>query len=99
MRNHPPPPPFYPLSRNAYGPPPSTLDIHHLNAKVPCYKLRECHEAGEKLGLWTNSSWAIKNMSWREGWSNLKYCMWDEEGGRLMSMREFDEAEAAAKTR
>jgi len=81
------------------APPPSTLDIHHLNAKVPCYKLRECHEAGEKLGLWTNSSWAIKNMSWREGWSNLKYCMWDEEGGRLMSMREFDEAEAAAKTR
>ncbi len=78
-------------------PPPLCADIHHLNARVPCYKLRECHEEGERLGLWTNESWAIKRMGWREAWGNLKYCMFDEERGRLVSMQEFDAHEAAAK--
>ena len=78
-------------------PPRLRADIHHLNARVPCYKLRECHEEGERLGLWTNESWAIKRMGWREAWGNLKYCMFDEERGRLVSMQEFDAHEAAAK--
>ncbi len=54
-------------------------DLHHLNAKIPGYKLREAHNAleaegflqSEKIGFW-------------QGLSCLRWKLYDEEQGRMI---------------
>ncbi|WP_422825099.1 fatty acid desaturase [Thalassococcus sp. BH17M4-6] len=52
-------------------------DLHHLNARIPCYRLRACHRAlrddlhPTRLGL----SEALGSLRWK---------LWDEEQGRMV---------------
>ncbi len=52
-------------------------DLHHLNARIPCYALRRCHHALKddlhptRLGLWD----ALASLQWK---------LWDEEKGRMV---------------
>lgn len=60
--------------------------IHHLNAHVPCYNLRACHESAP-AGMWTG----VREITLKQGWETLKLVLWDEQVGRLISMAEYDQ--------
>jgi len=48
--------------------------IHHLNAKVPSYRMRECHEnSGDMFTV-------VHRLELSQGLSMLKYNVWDEDG-------------------
>lgn len=59
-------------------------DLHHLNHKVPAYKLRACHRALEPhlspryLSFWT----AVQCIQWK---------LWDEDRGRMVRFRDVRE--------
>lgn len=63
--------------------------IHHLNAKVPLYRLRECHE-NAPAGMWEG----VKIITLREGWDSLSLTLYDEQLGRLVSFKELDAAKS-----
>ena len=56
-------------------------DLHHLNAKVPAYRLKACHRAlsphlnPSRLGAWE----ALKCIQWK---------LWDEQQGRMVRFRD-----------
>ena len=61
--------------------------IHHLNAKVPGYLLRACHEDAEKEG--NGYYWEMVN---RVGWKELidiKYVLYDEKKDRMITLEEL----------
>jgi omega-6 fatty acid desaturase (delta-12 desaturase) len=45
--------------------------IHHLNPKIPNYRLPACHDAVEGLH-------AVRTLDWREGLTSLRFALWDE---------------------
>jgi len=47
--------------------------IHHLNAKVPGYRLQECHEAAGDLFK------DVPRISLLQAVQTLKYSLWDEQ--------------------
>lgn len=57
-------------------------DLHHLNSKVPCYYLKQCHVAlsdqlnPSRLGLWE----ALTSIQWK---------LWDEDRGRMIRFRDL----------
>lgn len=60
--------------------------IHHLNAKVPGYLLRKCHDDFEKKD---KNIWEMVN---RVGWKeivDIKYVLYDEKVDRLISLEEL----------
>lgn len=61
--------------------------IHHLNAKVPFYRLYECHHAAPP-GMWDG----IRTITLTEGWDSLRFVLWDHVRDRLISMDELDAA-------
>ena len=52
--------------------------IHHLNARVPSYRLRECMEADSRLG-------ALSRLSFAESFRCIGLGLWDEDAKRLVS--------------
>ena len=60
--------------------------IHHLNAKVPGYLLRQCHDAAEreKKDYW----WMVHRVGWKEI-VDIKYVLYDEKLDRLISREEL----------
>ena len=50
--------------------------IHHLNTRVPCYKLAACHHDAPKL--W----WQVNHVTFSMAWSALRNVMWNEETRR-----------------
>lgn len=55
--------------------------IHHLNPSVPNYRLAECQRATSALhDITTISIW--------DGFRALKFALWDEEGGRMVTFRD-----------
>lgn len=46
--------------------------VHHLNPRIPNYKLRECHESIPFLR-------AIPALSFRDGLAVLRFTLWDED--------------------
>lgn len=50
--------------------------IHHLNAKVPSYRMRECHDAAEKEELFKD----IVRLPVSAGFDMLRFNVWDEDG-------------------
>ena len=52
-------------------------DLHHLNSKVPCYRLRGCHRA---LSDQINST----RMGLGEALGSIRWKLWDEEAGRMV---------------
>lgn len=56
--------------------------IHHLNPKVPNYRLPKCH--AETPGL----AASVKTLSLRESLGTATLALWDEEAGELVSFRD-----------
>ena len=54
-------------------------DLHHLNAKIPGYRLKEAHEALEAQGLLQS-----EKISFIEGLKCLRWKLYDEERGRMI---------------
>lgn len=55
--------------------------IHHLNPRVPNYRLRECHETVTALC-------DVPTCSFRDGLRALSFSLWDEARGRMVTFRE-----------
>lgn len=49
--------------------------VHHYSTNVPSYRLRECHLAGAKEGLWAD----VCEVGPAKAWTSLANTMWDEE--------------------
>lgn len=57
--------------------------IHHLNPRVPNYRLQECHEALPALGT-------VPTLSFRDGLRAMRFTLWDEARGRMITLRQAD---------
>jgi omega-6 fatty acid desaturase (delta-12 desaturase) len=57
--------------------------VHHLNPRIPNYRLQECHESIPKLRH-------VPSLSFRDGLRAIRFVLWDEERGRMVTFREAD---------
>lgn len=57
--------------------------VHHLSARIPNYKLRECHEEYQDLFK------DVPTIRLHDVLKSFKYILWDEASGRLMTIDEF----------
>ncbi len=55
--------------------------VHHLNSKVPNYRLEECLEANPALQV-------ARKVTLRDGWRLLSLNLWDEDEGRLVRFKD-----------
>ncbi|MDF1736766.1 MAG: fatty acid desaturase [Minwuia sp.] len=55
--------------------------IHHLNPRVPNYRLQECHEALPALR-------ALPTLSFWKGLRAMRFILWDEDRGRMVTFRQ-----------
>ena len=55
--------------------------IHHLNARIPSYRLPECMAASPRLA-------SLSRLTFAESLSCIGLALWDEGGRRLVSFRE-----------
>ncbi len=55
--------------------------VHHLNPRVPNYRLQQCHER-------ITSRFDVPTLSFWEGLRALRFALWDEERGRMATFRE-----------
>jgi len=62
--------------------------VHHLNARIPNYKLRECMEAVPELQNATR-------LRLRDGWRLLWLTLWDEESQQLIGFKDLKRRAAA----
>ena len=53
--------------------------VHHLNPRIPNYRLQECHEALPGLGK-------VPGMSLRDGLRAVRLVLWDEDLGRMVTV-------------
>ena len=54
--------------------------IHHMNPRIPNYRLKECHN--------TNAIFhSVPKLTLRAGLQSLRYVLWDSDLGRLVSFR------------
>ena len=60
--------------------------IHHLNSRVPNYRLQACYEAVDGVR-------AVPRLTLRDGLKAFRYSLWDEGKGRMVR---FSAAEAGA---
>ena len=60
--------------------------IHHLNPKVPNYRLEACYYDSPALQ-------DARNLSFFESFGTAWLALWDEENQRLISFREYDAAQ------
>ncbi|MBI3452143.1 MAG: fatty acid desaturase [Rhodospirillales bacterium] len=57
--------------------------VHHLNPRVPNYRLRECHEAIAALRR-------VPALSFRAGLRALRFTLWDEDRDRMVTFGDLD---------
>ena len=55
--------------------------VHHLNPRVPNYRLQECHE-------WIETLCDVPILSFWEGLRALRFVLWDEDRDRMVTFRE-----------
>lgn len=55
--------------------------VHHLNPKIPNYRLQTCHESTPALQ-------AVPTCSLQAAFRALRLVLWDEDRGRLVAIRE-----------
>ena len=56
--------------------------IHHLSPRIPNYNLETCHKSDSMFG-------EVKPVTFRDGLVSMKYRLWDELNGQLISFRQF----------
>ncbi len=61
--------------------------IHHLSPKIPNYNLERCHKENDMFG-------SVQPVSMFKGIQTLKFRLWDEQIGQLISFRQFRKAGA-----
>lgn len=59
--------------------------LHHLDSRIPNYRLRECAAAHPELR-------AARCLTFRESLRCLSYALWDEEHGRMVRFRDLASA-------
>jgi omega-6 fatty acid desaturase (delta-12 desaturase) len=59
--------------------------LHHLSARIPNYKLRQCHEEYEYLFK------DVPVIRLKDILNSFQYILWDEASGRLMTAKQFHE--------
>jgi len=64
--------------------------IHHLSARIPNYRLADCH--AEHEGLFGN----VRRLSLADIGSSLKYILWDPRARKIISVAEHQSASIAA---
>ncbi len=52
-------------------------DIHHLNASIPCYRLRQCHRD-------LADDFELRSIGLREALASFRLKLWDESQGKLV---------------
>lgn len=57
--------------------------VHHLNPRIPNYRLQECHASISALR-------DVPTLSLRNGLRAMNYVLWDEDHGRMITFREAD---------
>jgi len=62
--------------------------IHHLSARMPNYRLQECHEARPELGT-------VTTLTLWEALLAPCYALWDEEKGRMVRFSQGDRLSGA----
>ena len=58
--------------------------VHHLNPRIPNYRLQECNESIARLR-------DVPTLSFRDGLRAPRFLLWDEERGRMVTFREAAE--------
>lgn len=62
--------------------------VHHLSARIPNYKLRQCHDEYEDLFS------EVPRIRLRDVFKSFQYILWDEKSGRLITVNQFNERES-----
>ncbi|GAA6135856.1 fatty acid desaturase [Oceaniserpentilla sp. 4NH20-0058] len=57
--------------------------VHHLSARIPNYKLRECHE--EYVDLFKD----VPTIRLKDVFKSFQYILWDEASGRMITVEQF----------
>lgn len=57
--------------------------VHHLNPRIPNYRLQDCHESEPALQ-------DAATHSFRDGLHAVRFVLWDEARGRMVTFREAD---------
>jgi len=60
--------------------------IHHLNVRVPCYRLKACHHAAPTR-FWEAAG--VYKLTARDGWRTLVLSLWDPEQQRYVPFPEW----------
>jgi omega-6 fatty acid desaturase (delta-12 desaturase) len=58
-------------------------DIHHFNANIPSYRLRQCHKA-------LRARYDVQTIGWPEAIRSFTLKLWDEDQGRLVPFPRHD---------
>jgi omega-6 fatty acid desaturase (delta-12 desaturase) len=58
--------------------------VHHLNPRVPNYRLQECHK---RITAFCD----VPACSFRDGLRALRFALWDEARGRMVTFRQAAE--------
>jgi omega-6 fatty acid desaturase (delta-12 desaturase) len=64
--------------------------VHHLNPRIPNYRLQECHASIPALRN-------VPTLSLGGGFRAMNYVLWDEERGRMVSFHEADSTAAGSR--
>lgn len=67
-------------------------DIHHFNANIPSYRLRNCHRV-------LREHYDIPTLRWREAFRSFTLKLWDEDAGRLVPFPKEKAPQAATALR
>lgn len=59
--------------------------VHHLNPRIPNYRLQECHASIRRLC-------DVPALSLQDGFRAMTHVLWDEESGRMVTFRQADVA-------
>jgi omega-6 fatty acid desaturase (delta-12 desaturase) len=58
--------------------------VHHINSRIPFYRLQEAMENLPELQNVTTTSWNLKDM-----WQCLQLKLWDEENGKMITLSQL----------
>ncbi|MBV8712253.1 MAG: fatty acid desaturase [Solirubrobacterales bacterium] len=65
--------------------------VHHLHSRIPNYNLQRAHDANPMFA-------GVPTLSLRDGPRAVKFKLWDEEAGRLVTFAQADPARRRALT-
>jgi len=65
--------------------------VHHLNSRIPNYNLQRAHDANPMFA-------GVPTLSLRDGLRAIKFKLWDEDAGRLVTFAQAGRAQRQALT-